>query len=274
MKELQYFKSPENHIVTAAMAGVPKDNWTSITKGSSSEMAFKLMSQNRFDILPVEEKDGSFKTFYKNITWGDFNYNNIERLKIKSDDCLYFLTSIQDIVLMFCERITNFFFLENMCEVIGLITISDLNQSFVYSYIYNQILEIEKALSSYIARSEIYERNIFEALYRDNSPNAKDALIRFEEDRILGIDRNLIEYLFLPDLFKIIRGGKLLRPKDDHWDSTNSKISKISAIRNIVAHPVRNLIINEKSINDVHLALTAIDEMKIYLHDLECLTIE
>jgi hypothetical protein len=262
MKELKYFKASGIPAITDAIAGICKTEWTFIEKGAQIDEVSRVMFKNRFDILPVKEPDGSYIYFYKTNKWGDYQTNNLELMRISEFTPMYYLTNIQDVVAMFAQKKTNFFFLDNFTEVIGLITISNLNCQYVYTYIYNQIVQLEHALASYIYQSRISEDEVIIIFSkRLESENSLEAIKRFEMDKSKGTDRPFFEYLYLVDLFYILREFGLVGKIDISDIKYKKAIKKITKIRNTVAHPTKSLIQNEKSISELYEGLISIDEL-------------
>lgn len=262
MKELKYFKTSGIPSITAAIAGICKVEWTYIDKVVPVEEVVRVMSETRFDILPVREPDGSFIYFYKTNKWGNYQTQNIEIHKISDFLPMYYLTNIQDVVAMFAQKKHNFFFLDNLTEVIGLITISSLNCQYVYTYIYNQIVQLEHALAAYIYQNRISEDEVIIIFSkRLDSENSLEAISRFEMDKSKGTDRPFLEYLYLVDLFYIFKKFHLVEKIGISDNKYKKAIKKINKIRNTVAHPTKSLIQNEKSISELNEGLISIDEL-------------
>ena len=59
-KQFQY--NPEVE-VSASQIGISKWDWVS-TKSTEEKSAVALMQKNRFDVLPIENEDGTFNSYF------------------------------------------------------------------------------------------------------------------------------------------------------------------------------------------------------------------
>lgn len=260
-KELNHFKAEGNPEIFIAQAGVHKSEWIASSLGESQEDAVSKMSSNRFDLLPVINKDGECKSYYRTKIWANFDDGQIEYFEIKPEDKLYYLTDIDDAIKRFAETGRKFFFLDDLTDIVGLVTISDLNCKQVFLYLYSLSSQFERTMANCIYSNEITDAMIQSILEgREDSKNTSEALIKYEEDKKEGIDYKLLEYLYLGDLsyvFKIYNLPEIYGINRKCWDATISKL--IHTVRNTIAHPYKKLIKNDKSIRDLHEVITSMN---------------
>lgn len=260
MKELRYFKETGIPEINVALAGVCKMDWEFTNSTEPSHAAQEKMKANCFDILPTVESDGTIVKYFKTNQWGNYDTSNINLHNINHDDRIYYLTHIHDAIIKFAISGRNFFFLDNQSEIIGLITIGNLNCKHVYLYLYHLIIELEQKLSDFITHNGISDKELIEIFEnRVSSCNAKDALKRYKEDNQNGYDYKFLEYVYLMDLVYIYKFKKLTKLLDLSNTAFEKHIKDINKIRSIVAHPNKSLIRTQNSILDLRDAILAID---------------
>lgn len=260
MKEISYFKDSGNPTITVALAGINKVEWIYADHIESQSSSISKMKDYRFDVLPIRNEDGNYTQYYKTNIWGNYDPSNIIRCEIVQDDKLYYLTNIHDAIRKFSATNRKYFFLDNQSDIIGLITIGNLNCKHVYLYLYNLIVQVEQALGRFIYASGLTDKELYlQFKERTESKNAKEAIQRYEADDDLGLDYNFIEYLYLTDLCYIFKKYDLV----DQLSITKRKfediIGNINAVRTVVAHPNKSLIRNDESIHDLYQLIEEID---------------
>lgn len=261
MIERRYFKTTSAPEITVAIVGISKHDWTSIDSiDSSTARAAEIMARKRFDVLPIGDGAATINTCYTTINWGRYTEDNIELREINSADRMYFLTNIRDAIRIFAISKRNYFFLDNHDEIVGLVTIGNLNCKHVYLYLYNQVAELEQALGAFIYRCKITDERIMQLFEeRTESSNAKSALARYKEDDENGFDYKFIEYVFLTDLCYVIRKFGLLSRLDLTASQFEEMVGKINDVRTVVAHPNKSLIKNRESLEKLKITIDYID---------------
>jgi len=259
MKEEYYFKHHGNPEITVALPGISKTDWSCVTRMEGINDAQNKMQTHKFDIMPIKESDGSYKRFYKTIEWG--KYEKIEENEIKTEDSIYYLTNIEDVIKAFFNTNKKFFFLDNETDIVGLISIGNLNSKHVYLYLYNLVAQFEISLVNLIEKSGIDDLNLI-AMFekRTESKNSLDALKRYKEEDEKGLDYKFIEYIYLTDLAYIIKKKNLIQNLGMNKNEFDKGISAINeTIRKAIAHPNKSLIRNDKSIADLNNALNRLN---------------
>lgn len=265
MQEYQYFKKSGNPEINAALVGISKEDWLCARPGTTKVDAIKIMEQYQFDILPQINKSNIVKSYYFTIRWGVYNDNNILCKPIEEADKIYYLTNIVDVIRLMYENKRNFYFLTNHSEIVGLITISNLNCKNVSLYYYNLINTIERKLGHFV-RKYLDTASIIESLQkigkRKSTTYALDSITRFVEDSQKGLDGSIIEYLYLSELFLLIIEHKLYKKLDyKNQNAFEENSGKLRQLRNTISHPNKSLIKNTQSLNDLWYSSLKIKEL-------------
>ena len=270
MEETEFFKKSSEYQLTAAHIGVSCDNWLSTTTTDftkSKENVFNLMKEKRFDILPSLKKE-KCEYYISNENWNVYELNKISQNKIKPDhDCIYYLTHVKDLVRLFVQLNRNFFFLTNHTEIVGLITIGDLNNKFFYYYLYQKLVNLERNLSGFLLK-ELDINGIWskvEELSKQNSDMGKwfmESYGRYNKDSANGTDSSILEYLYLGQFIELINSFKLFKKLGyKSIDELRSGTKVLNEIRKTIAHPTRSIISQKISILGLCNGMNKIDEL-------------
>jgi len=270
MNEIHFFLKDQFPEVHAALPGINRYDWVYTSKRENIEIAFQIMSSNRFDILPIKERDGDYLRYFKTKEWGKFGNKEIIKCDILAEDRIYFLTRIRDVIREFAEKNRNFFFLDNNKEILGLITIGNLNSKHVYLYLYNLILQLENHMGSALYSAGFNDRELTSVFQKlNNSRRVSEVLNRFERDQARGADFRFVEYLYLSDYKNIYEDIEIKEKLKISCSEFPNVLVNINKIRNVVAHPNKSLIRNENSIKELSRAIDALEELTIEFRELE-----
>ena len=265
MQEYQYFKQSGNPEIHAAIVGISKEDWISAKFNEGSQDAAYIMSKYQFDILPKVNKDGKVDTFYHTKSWGVYSKENINIKKIELTDKIYYLTNIKDVIRQLYENGRNYFFLTNLSEVVGLITISNLNCKHISLYYYNLMNTLERKLGKFIHQKLTTESILqcLEKIGKDRDiPSALDTVRRFKDDANKGLDGSIIEYLYLSDLFILASEHHLYRLLGyKNHEEFEKGAGKLKQLRNAISHPNKSLVKGPESLNNLWKSAIKIDEL-------------
>lgn len=266
MNEYYYFKQTGTPEIHAAIVGISKEDWICAQPQESRSDAFKKMAENGFDILPKINKDGTINTFFYTANWGKYSEEGIKWNKIKPEDCLYYLTHIKDVIRLMCEYSRNFFFLTNHSDIIGLITISNLNCKQVALYYYNLLSSLERSLGQFV-RKKLTPTEIIDSLEKLGNerdiPSALDTVKRYRHDASIGTDASIIEYLYLSDVFLLISAHRLYKELGyKNQDGFEKGSGKLRDLRNMIAHPNKSLIKGPQTLPDLWKSSVKIEELE------------
>ncbi len=254
------FQQPNRPDVFAATIGLSRSQWTSVPSTYKKHEASEIMKKHRFDVMPIIEKDGSINRYFRSEKWGD--REQIIRSKITEEDTLYYLTHIRDVLQVMGEHRKTYFFLENETRILGLLTITHLNARPVYLFLYHTLLYLETEMSDWLKKvlGDEAVLRILEELPGGDVEHG--GLKQYREDRSSGIDNDIMEYLFLGDMFEIIRREQLYPHLSyKSLDQFEKHLRKLRQMRNTVAHPNRSLVNNIDSISELWLSLQKLEEL-------------
>lgn len=226
--------------VDAAVVGVSRLRWESLTPDAAADLnrAQQIMAERQFDLMPVDADSGEIRAYVKTENWGDYSAAKLH--EIASDDLLPQRTPLEEIVRAFAIHRRDFFFLTSYGRVTGLITIVNLNCRQVRVFLYGLLNELEVAFGR-LVQSEINRGALTVDDVLSNVPPAvREA---FERNRDRGVDSEVVEYLYLPNLIKVIRKRGFYDALGyDSGGSFEKPFNRLVKLRNKVAHPVRSLV--------------------------------
>ena len=246
--------------ITAASVGISKKRWTCINEEDIANENFKiLMSNNRFDILPIIADDGTVKEFFKTNTQG--NYNDVTRQTITYQGVLVLDTPIHEVIKNFATENRSFYFLTFQNRITGLIAMGNLNCRQVQVYIFALICELERRLGEFI-NSYINKEHLEIFIKEKSITNKKfnDVWLNYNELIKANLENSLIEHLYLIDFFSIIENfGEYLKLgySKKQW----KELSSINDLRHLVAHPTRSLLDKDNSIERLWKRINRIEDL-------------
>ena len=131
--------------VDAAVVGISRDRWVALKEGTDSlEEAQRIMASNSFDVLPVVSNGRRVVSYYRTRHWNRFDA--IDSARVTYADLLPFDTRIREVIRGLAERKRLFFFLTYEAEIVGLISVANLNARQVQVYLFGLLSELEKRL--------------------------------------------------------------------------------------------------------------------------------
>jgi CBS domain-containing protein len=250
--------------IDAAVVGISSSRWTTIPIAeATTDEAARIMSDYRFDILPVKAADG-VKEYFHTKDWDD--YSTVIRERITHRDVISFATPLRDVIQGFALKSRHFYFLGNERRIVGLISVANLNCRQVRVYLFSLLSELEielgKLISDHCEESELLKLTFG----TDPKPKYEDVKKRYNLDKANGIDIPVVEYLYLSDMISLIRKKKLFvqlgyQSAGKFDDAFNSLVE----LRNAVAHPTRSLIVDSTSCNKLWERIDRIEEALFHL---------
>lgn len=103
----QFHYNPEVE-VSASQIGISKWDWIS-TKSTEEKIAAEIMLNNRFDVLPIENEDGTFNSYFSTQEWNI--YSSLNKNKINDAQTIYYRLSLKDLVRKFKNDNRHYYFL-------------------------------------------------------------------------------------------------------------------------------------------------------------------
>lgn len=251
MKLRKYFEYQPDLELTVAQIGINKWDWVA-TNRYDKGYAKRIMSLSRFDILPVHINE-DLDHYYQTKNWGD--YSEIVLKEILREDIIYYRLSFLDLLRKMQREGKYQFFLADSNEILGLVSLNNLNCLAVYNYIYQITASLEKVVSDFLQRT-LDNDEVILMLSGSSDKQAQSIIKVYTEMKAVNKDNTIFQYLFFPTL------GTLLKSAADKVEKEVPELmayrTKFCAgnlyweIRNIVSHPVKPLFVDENSILKVN----------------------
>lgn len=225
--------------IDAAVVGIGRSRWTCLAAEDASEKAaLELMEPNRFDILPIVE-GGKVKEYYQTKQPNDFS--KAAKQAITYRDVVPLNTHVRDVIKSFADNERTFYFLSNENEVVGLITVANLNCRQVKTYLFSLLSELEIRMGQFISE-RIPEDELLAMTFGEVVKNKHENVkARFEEDRSKGIELAFVEYLYLSDLIDLVLKADLYENLG-YTKNAFKKVNSLNDLRHAVAHPARSIV--------------------------------
>jgi hypothetical protein len=250
--------------IDAAVVGISSTRWTHIPAAEADPTeAVRIMSDHRFDILPIAAP-GGVKEYFHTKVWDD--YSTVIRQRITHRDVISFATPLRDVIKGFALNSRHFYFLGNERRIVGLISVANLNCRQVRVYLFSLLSELEielgKLISDRCGESELLQLTFG----TDLKPKYEGVKQRYNSDKAKGIDVPFVEYLYLSDMIKVIRKKKLFdRLGYQSAGKFEDAFGSLVELRDAVAHPTRSLIVDSKSCDKLWSRIDRIEEALFHL---------
>ncbi|WP_224998369.1 hypothetical protein [Cesiribacter sp. SM1] len=258
-------------LITAATVGVGLEDWISLeTETASTEAGLQLMRQYQLDVVPIVAPDGNAYEYYSTLQ--PRQYTEARKFPISYKDTLPSNTHIKDVIRSFILNKRSFYFLRNRGEICGIITLADLNNRQVKTYLYGLLCDLETDISLFVKKS-IPEQDVVDYLEEAASAGSDhkrrkgaEVLSRYYRDAEDDMRIHITEYLYLSHYFYLIEDKGLfdrpLKYNQQHWKDISRGINQI---RNIVAHPAQPLIQHPGELQQVWEQLESIYDLDFRL---------
>lgn len=262
MMEREHFIKPIEIEITAATIGINKHDWFCHRPGDKRIDIIEKIKLEKFDIVPIENKQGVCTSYFT------FDGTKLNSHKIYDSDKIYYLTHVRDIIWSMCENKKNHYFLSNgrnENDIVGLISLSNLNSRDFYLYLFNIIsfLEVEFAHLIESNKEEAFEILNKAATTKELKAQLEEIIARFYEDITNENENHYKEYLYLSNLISIIKHeGKYKSLKYSTVTDFEKNIGIVRDIRNGVAHPVKSLVRNFDDLERINKGISKIFELR------------
>jgi hypothetical protein len=253
MDTKSYFKIIPSYDLTAAQIGISKWDWDCI--GSSDEAkARDIMIEKRYDVLPIVEPDGQTYRFFCTREWN--NYSSLNELRIDDHTAIYYRTSLLDLVKKFKEEGRHYYFLKDHNNIVGLVSLVNLNDPTVYNYLYQILADIERKFSLILKTSSVSEELILDYFLNSSDEHLKDIAKNYRDQKGKGLEISLYDHMYLQSIgiaFKYFNNKLDVRfRKLTSFTKKMSSIGSYNHIRNNIMHPVKSLITSKASLSQLN----------------------
>jgi len=257
-KQFQYDPAIE---VSASQIGISKWKWLSI-KSDDETKAISQMKSNRFDVLPIENTDGTVTSFFSTQEWNV--YDSLNKNKIKDASTIYYRLSLKDLIKKFKEDERHFYFLTDYNEILGLVSYVNLNCQLVYNYLFFIIADIERSVSE-LLKNYIDQDDILSKFKESKDRHLIELSESFQSNIESNNDNDIFQHMYLQTVGITINKFQSHLPDDckvlKKYSSKFGTEGVYNLIRKKVMHPVRPILSNKESINQIDELLT--DYIKI-----------
>ena len=258
-KQFQYDPAIE---VSASQIGISKWNWTSV-KSTDQKQALSQMKSKRFDVMPIENEDGTVTFFYSTQEWNV--YDGLNKNRIKDASTIYYRLSLKDLVRKFKEEDRHFYFLTDYNEVLGLVSYVNLNCQLVYNYLFFIIADIERSVSE-LLKHYIKQADILSKFQESNDQHLIKLSESFQKSIESNNDSDIFQHMYLQTVGITLNKFNSKLPKDckmlNKYSSKFGTEGVYNLVRNKVMHPVRPILSDKESINQIDELLTDYSKIK------------
>ncbi len=270
MEEKKYFVYNKDDELVASHLGIHKSQWhyeTDKRIKENEQDVLLQMKQRGYDVVPIWcEKRKEYCSYYHTIIPGTYSSGKIKKIDL-SRDSIYYLTHIEDTIRLLIEKDHNFFFLNNYSDIVGIITLADFNSRYFYNWLHFKLTELERKLGnsllSYQSVNIIYEKaQKISLIENEEGKLFRESIDRYQNDSSHNAQLLFIEYLYLSQLIFLFKEFKLFEKLGyKNRGEFENNMSKLKEIRNIVAHPIRSLVINKESLTNLWKGIKKINEL-------------
>lgn len=248
--------------LTAAHIGINSWDWETIDE-ENEEKAKALMRDRKYDVLPICDKNGKVEKFFSTRDWN--NYDRLNQSYIAKSNLIYYRMSLSDLIRKFNEDKTHFYFLTNNKDVLGLVSLVNLNCQAVYNFLFQVISDLERSLA-YLLKAHINEEELLNYFKLSSDTHLKKLVEIFESSAKLGKENTIFEHMYLQTVGIILK--QYFKNLPDRYKQLNKFSHKFSAdniygqLRNKVMHPVRPILNDAASISQMDELLRDYSEIK------------
>mgnify|MGYP006428716889 CR=1 FL=1 len=257
----QFRYNPEVE-VSASQIGISKWDWMSI-KSTEEKIAIEIMIENRFDVLPIEDTDGTFNSYFSTQEWND--YSSLNKNKINDAQTVYYRLSLKDLIRKFKNDDRHYYFLTDYDQILGLVSYVNLNCQLVYNYLFFIIADIERSVSR-ILKECVPQDEILALFKKSEDQHISELSKSFEKSIAENNDNDIFQHMYLQTLG--ISTKKFLNKLPIEFKPLNKYSSKFGTqgvynlVRKKVMHPVRPILSDKKSLNQIDELLNDYVEIK------------
>ena len=242
----------------ASIAGISRFGWDALTTIEATEdNARTKMARERFDVLPVEN-NGRVEEYFHTVQWND--YSRVVRARISEKDLIAYDTNIRDVIRSLWERSRVFFFLRDDRDVVGLISVVNLNRRPVKVWFFSLLSEIEIRLGEFIS-SRVEAKELYNlTLGATSHPKYEKIKRRYETDQARGLELPVVEYLYFSDLVSLGLTTGLYGSLGYSRSRFKRSLGSLAELRDAIAHPGRSLVRDPSAVARLWRRIERIDE--------------
>jgi hypothetical protein len=262
MVEKEHFIKPLELELSAAAVGINREDWYCYKPGIRQSEVISIMKSKKFDIVPIINESDFCNSYYT------YNQDSLETKIINENEKLYYLTHIRDVIWSMNKDKKTHYFLSNgrnEHDIVGLISLSNLNSRDFYLYLFSTISSLELEFSNLIESSK---EVAFEILGKNSTnTNLKKQLseieYRINDDENNGNENNYKEYLYFSNLITLVKVEEKYKELNyKNVSQFEKNIGLLKDIRNTVAHPVKSIVNNFEDLEKLNKGIEKIFELR------------
>ena len=263
-KQFEYNPSID---VTAAQIGINKWNWVTINN-ENEEGAVKIMKSNRWDVLPIKNKNNTFTKYFSTREWN--NYEKLNLNKIRISQTIYYRLSLRDLIRKFYKEGKHYYFLSDYDQILGLVSLVNINCQMVYNYLYHVIADIERSIAG-LLKQYVHQEDILKVFSNSSNKQLLNVKNAFEKDLQKNKDNSIFDYMYLSTISITLKKfiDKLPNNKralGEFCQKFNAN-GKYNLIRNKIMHPVKSILDDKPTLADLDELLTDYTIIKEIIND-------
>lgn len=257
----QFHYDPEVE-VSASQIGISKWDWIS-TKSTDENLAVEIMKNNRFDVLPIENEDGTFNSYFSTQEWNV--YSSLNKNKINDAQTIYYRLSLRDLIRKFKNDDRYYYFLTDHDQILGLVSYVNLNCQLVYNYLFFIIADIERSISK-ILKMHVSQDIILSDFEKSKDKHLSELVVSYRKSIKDNSDSDIFQHMYLQTVGITLK--KFINELPNEYKSLIKFSSKFGTqgvynlVRQKVMHPVRPILSDKKSINQIDELLNDYIEIK------------
>jgi hypothetical protein len=248
--------------LTAAHIGINRWDWDTIDE-ENEEKAKEFMRGRKYDVLPIRDKNGKIEKFFSTRDWN--NYDKLNLSYIAKSNLIYYRMSLSDLIRKFNEDKTHFYFLTNNKDVLGLVSLVNLNCQAVYNFLFQVISDLERSIA-YLLKAHIDQGELLNHFKSSSDDHLTSLVTTFESSAKPGKENTIFEHMYLQTVGITLKQYFKILP--DRYKQLNKFSHKFSAdniygqLRNKIMHPVRPILNDTESISQMDELLRDYSEIK------------
>lgn len=266
MNVKKYFDYSPDLELTVAQIGINKWDWIAINENDLPKAQSKMQA-HRFDILPLHQSN-TVDRYFTTLNWGDFS--KIELRNINQEDKIYYRLSFLDLIRKMLRDKNNVYFLTDSNEVLGLISLNNLNCLAVYNYLYQITASLERLVTQYL-ESILSEELVLDILKKTSDKQANIVAAKYLDAQTKNTDNSIFHHIYFPNICTILKKASDHIPENKKslvaYGKNFNSDQLYGKIRNNVSHPVRPLFSDFNSVKEVNQLIEDYIDIKKLLKD-------
>ena len=154
-----------------------------------------------------------------------------------------------------------FFFLRDDRDVVGLISVVNLNRLPVKVWFFSLLSEVEVRLGQFISSRVSNDDELYKlTLGATTDPKYDEVKRRYQKDRASGLELRVVEYLYFSDLVRLVITKELHGSLGYTPTRFKRSLGRLASLRDEIAHPARSLVRDTTAVAQLWRRIERIDD--------------